>query len=158
MVNVVNAERVSVQFGTRLVLDEVSLGVADADVVGVVGRQRPGQDGAATLTPSNGCSGPVRNPRRCPSSPPRWRSEPPTISGPCRPGGGAPTGGRRPCAKLRDGVEGLWALPLEAFPGAQIATATKELAARLSAHEVVKGTLAAVDRDNDRLNAYLSVG
>ena len=30
MVNVVNAERVSVQYGTRLVLDEVSLGVSAA--------------------------------------------------------------------------------------------------------------------------------
>ncbi len=43
MVNVVNAERVSVQYGTRLVLDEVSLGVSTADVVGVVGRNGSGK-------------------------------------------------------------------------------------------------------------------
>ena len=43
MVNVVNAERVCVQYGTRLVLDEVSLGVSTADVVGVVGRNGSGK-------------------------------------------------------------------------------------------------------------------
>ena len=43
MVNVVNAERVTVQYGTRLVLDEVSLGVAAGDVVGVVGRNGSGK-------------------------------------------------------------------------------------------------------------------
>jgi ATP-binding cassette subfamily F protein uup len=40
---VVNAERVSVQYGTRLVLDEVSLGVSAGDVVGVVGRNGSGK-------------------------------------------------------------------------------------------------------------------
>ncbi len=43
MVNVVNAERISVQYGTRLVLDEVSLGVAESDVIGVVGRNGSGK-------------------------------------------------------------------------------------------------------------------
>ncbi len=43
MVNVVNAERVSVQYGTRLVLDEVSLGVSAGDVIGVVGRNGSGK-------------------------------------------------------------------------------------------------------------------
>ncbi len=43
MANVVNAERVSVQYGTRLVLDEVSLGVAAGDVIGVVGRNGSGK-------------------------------------------------------------------------------------------------------------------
>jgi aspartyl-tRNA(Asn)/glutamyl-tRNA(Gln) amidotransferase subunit A len=42
--------------------------------------------------------------------------------------------------------------------GLTIVAASKELAARrLSAVELVEGTLAAVDRDNDRLNAYLYV-
>jgi aspartyl-tRNA(Asn)/glutamyl-tRNA(Gln) amidotransferase subunit A len=42
--------------------------------------------------------------------------------------------------------------------GLTIAAASKELAARrLSAVELVEGTLAAVDRDNERLNAYLHV-
>jgi ATP-binding cassette subfamily F protein uup len=41
--NVVNAERVSVQYGTRLVLNEVSLGVSTGDVVGVVGRNGSGK-------------------------------------------------------------------------------------------------------------------
>jgi Asp-tRNA(Asn)/Glu-tRNA(Gln) amidotransferase A subunit family amidase len=42
--------------------------------------------------------------------------------------------------------------------GLTIAAASKELAARrLSAVELVEGTLAAVDRDNQRLNAYLHV-
>lgn len=43
MPNVVNAERVSVQYGTRLVLDAVSLGVSAKDVVGVVGRNGSGK-------------------------------------------------------------------------------------------------------------------
>jgi aspartyl-tRNA(Asn)/glutamyl-tRNA(Gln) amidotransferase subunit A len=42
--------------------------------------------------------------------------------------------------------------------GLTIAAASKELAARqLSAVELVEGTLAAIDRDNERLNAYLHV-
>ncbi|MDN5762371.1 MAG: ABC-F family ATP-binding cassette domain-containing protein [Microlunatus sp.] len=43
MANVVNAERVTVQYGTRLVLDEISLGVSAGDVVGVVGRNGSGK-------------------------------------------------------------------------------------------------------------------
>ncbi len=46
MANLVNAERVSIAFGTRILLDEVSLGLDTGDVVGVVGRNG---DGKTTL-------------------------------------------------------------------------------------------------------------
>ena len=46
MVNLVNAERVSIAFGTRTLLDGVSLGLARGDVVGVAGRNG---DGKTTL-------------------------------------------------------------------------------------------------------------
>ncbi len=46
MVNIVNAERLSLAFGTRTLLDEVSLGLSSGDVVGVVGRNG---DGKTTL-------------------------------------------------------------------------------------------------------------
>lgn len=46
MANIVNAERLSLAFGTRIILDEVSLGLSDGDVVGVVGRNG---DGKTTL-------------------------------------------------------------------------------------------------------------
>src|SRR5918997_731927 len=46
MANLVNAERISVAFGTRTLLDEVSLGLGPGDVVGVVGRNG---DGKTTL-------------------------------------------------------------------------------------------------------------
>jgi ATP-binding cassette subfamily F protein uup len=46
MANLVNAERISVAFGTRTLLDEVSLGLGRGDVVGVVGRNG---DGKTTL-------------------------------------------------------------------------------------------------------------
>jgi ABC transport system ATP-binding/permease protein len=46
LANIVNAERVSLAFGTRILLDEVSLGLATGDVVGVVGRNG---DGKTTL-------------------------------------------------------------------------------------------------------------
>ncbi len=46
MANIVNAERISLAFGTRILLDGVSLGLADGDVVGVVGRNG---DGKTTL-------------------------------------------------------------------------------------------------------------
>jgi ABC transport system ATP-binding/permease protein len=46
MPNLVNAERISVAFGTRTLLDEVSLGLGRGDVVGVVGRNG---DGKTTL-------------------------------------------------------------------------------------------------------------
>jgi ATPase subunit of ABC transporter with duplicated ATPase domains len=46
LANLVNAERVSVTFGTRILLDEVSLGLDHGDVVGVVGRNG---DGKTTL-------------------------------------------------------------------------------------------------------------
>ena len=43
MPNVVNAEQVSISYGTTVVLDEVSLGVADGEVIGVVGRNGSGK-------------------------------------------------------------------------------------------------------------------
>ena len=46
MANLVNAERLSLAFGTRILLDEVSLGLSSGDVVGVVGRNG---DGKSTL-------------------------------------------------------------------------------------------------------------
>ena len=46
MANIVNAERISLAFGTRTLLDEVSLGLSTGDVVGVVGRNG---DGKTTL-------------------------------------------------------------------------------------------------------------
>nr|WP_300145579.1 ABC-F family ATP-binding cassette domain-containing protein [Propionicimonas sp.] len=46
MANLVNAERISLAFGTRILLDEVSLGLDSGDVVGVVGRNG---DGKTTL-------------------------------------------------------------------------------------------------------------
>ena len=46
MVNLVNAERIRIAFGTRTLLDAVSLGLARGDVVGVVGRNG---DGKTTL-------------------------------------------------------------------------------------------------------------
>jgi ATPase subunit of ABC transporter with duplicated ATPase domains len=46
LANIVNAERISLAFGTRILLDGVSLGLADGDVVGVVGRNG---DGKTTL-------------------------------------------------------------------------------------------------------------
>jgi len=44
--NLVNAERISIAFGTRILLDQVSVGLSDGDVVGVVGRNG---DGKTTL-------------------------------------------------------------------------------------------------------------
>ncbi|EKF23544.1 heme ABC exporter, ATP-binding protein CcmA [Mycolicibacterium hassiacum DSM 44199] len=46
MANLINLERVSVSYGTRTLLDGVSLGVEDGDAVGVVGRNG---DGKTTL-------------------------------------------------------------------------------------------------------------
>ena len=46
MPNLVNAERISVAFGTRTLLDGLSLGLGRGDVVGVVGRNG---DGKTTL-------------------------------------------------------------------------------------------------------------
>jgi ABC transport system ATP-binding/permease protein len=46
LANLVNAERVSLAFGTRTILDGVSLGLDNGDVVGVVGRNG---DGKTTL-------------------------------------------------------------------------------------------------------------
>ncbi len=44
--NLINAERLSIAFGTRIVLDNVSIGLSSGDVVGVVGRNG---DGKTTL-------------------------------------------------------------------------------------------------------------
>ncbi|MFC7624694.1 ABC-F family ATP-binding cassette domain-containing protein [Microlunatus sp. GCM10028923] len=46
MSNLLNAERISIAFGTRTLLDEVSLGLDRGDVIGVVGRNG---DGKTTL-------------------------------------------------------------------------------------------------------------
>lgn len=46
MANLINVERASVSYGTRTLLDAVSLGVADGDAIGVVGRNG---DGKSTL-------------------------------------------------------------------------------------------------------------
>lgn len=46
MANLINAERVSIAFGTRVLLDQVSLGLSAGDVIGVVGRNG---DGKTTL-------------------------------------------------------------------------------------------------------------
>ncbi len=46
MANLVNAERIGVSFGTRILLDDVSLGLGPGDVIGVVGRNG---DGKTTL-------------------------------------------------------------------------------------------------------------
>ncbi|MCV7188383.1 ABC-F family ATP-binding cassette domain-containing protein [Mycolicibacterium thermoresistibile] len=46
MANLINLERVTVGYGTRVLLHEVSLGVADGDAIGVVGRNG---DGKSTL-------------------------------------------------------------------------------------------------------------
>ncbi len=46
MANLINAERIGVSYGTRTLLDAVSLGVDDGDAIGVVGRNG---DGKTTL-------------------------------------------------------------------------------------------------------------
>ena len=46
MANLVNAERIGISFGTRILLAEVSLGLGRGDVIGVVGRNG---DGKSTL-------------------------------------------------------------------------------------------------------------
>jgi ABC transport system ATP-binding/permease protein len=46
MPNMINAERVTISYGTRTLLDSVSLGVDDGDAIGVVGRNG---DGKTTL-------------------------------------------------------------------------------------------------------------
>ncbi|HSU36497.1 MAG TPA: ATP-binding cassette domain-containing protein, partial [Propionibacteriaceae bacterium] len=46
MANLINAERLSISYGTRTLLDGVSLGLGRGDVIGVVGRNG---DGKTTL-------------------------------------------------------------------------------------------------------------
>ena len=46
MSNLINAEAISIAFGTRVLLDAVSLGLSRGDVIGVVGRNG---DGKTTL-------------------------------------------------------------------------------------------------------------
>lgn len=65
MANIVNAERISLAFGTRILLDGVSLGLAEGDVVGVVGRNGDGKTTllrllVGTATPDSGQI--IRNP------------------------------------------------------------------------------------------------
>ncbi|MCB0949731.1 MAG: ABC-F family ATP-binding cassette domain-containing protein, partial [Mycobacterium sp.] len=46
MANLINVERATIGYGTRTLLDAVSLGVEDGDAIGVVGRNG---DGKTTL-------------------------------------------------------------------------------------------------------------
>ncbi|MDR1431783.1 MAG: ATP-binding cassette domain-containing protein, partial [Propionibacteriaceae bacterium] len=46
MANLVNAEQVSIAFGTRVLLDQATLGLSSGEVIGVVGRNG---DGKTTL-------------------------------------------------------------------------------------------------------------
>ena len=59
MSNLVNAERVTMSYGVRILLDDVSLGLGRGDVVGVVGRNGSGKTTllrilAETVTPDSG--------------------------------------------------------------------------------------------------------
>ena len=59
MSNLVNAERVSMGYGTRTLLDSISMGLGRGEVIGVVGRNGAGKTTllrvlAATLTPDSG--------------------------------------------------------------------------------------------------------
>ncbi|MDR3070473.1 MAG: ABC-F family ATP-binding cassette domain-containing protein [Propionibacteriaceae bacterium] len=49
MPSLVNAERISVAFGTRILLDAVSLGLSSGDVIGVVGRNGDGKSSLLKL-------------------------------------------------------------------------------------------------------------
>ena len=53
MANLVNAERISIAFGTRTLLDSVSLGLSRGDVVGVVGRNGDGKTSLLRLLTGN---------------------------------------------------------------------------------------------------------
>ncbi len=59
MVNLINAERIGITYGTRTLLDSVSLGLGRGDVIGVVGRNGDGKTTllrilTGTLTPDTG--------------------------------------------------------------------------------------------------------
>ena len=51
MANLINAERVSIAYGTRTLLAGVSLGLGRGDVIGVVGRNGDGKSTAAAAHP-----------------------------------------------------------------------------------------------------------
>ncbi len=59
MVNLINAERIGITYGTRTLLDSVSLGLGKGDVIGVVGRNGDGKTTllrilTGTLSPDSG--------------------------------------------------------------------------------------------------------
>ena len=59
MSNLVNAERITMSYGVRILLEDVSLGLGRGDVVGVVGRNGSGKTTllrilAETVTPDSG--------------------------------------------------------------------------------------------------------
>lgn len=103
-VNLVNVENVSKVYGTRALLDGVSLGVSEGDRIGVVGRNGDGkttmirmlarleEPDTGRVTHSGGC-GSVCSPSTTPSTPPppsatRSSATWPTTSGRATPRSG----------------------------------------------------------------------
>ena len=102
--NLVNLERVHKAHGTTVILDDVSLGVAAGERIGVVGRngggkttllsmltgptnRTPGGSPAAATSPwaSSTRPAPSQRGRRCATSSSRRRCSPPSTSGPATP-------------------------------------------------------------------------